>query len=103
MTVRKGWNAHGDIGMVLENIARNILNPGVPYGADYTIYDASAIESGTFAEVMICLLRHEKGYEDIEEIEDFSKSLADIWGKSLHDIEPEKAQKLLDKFVILIK
>ena len=103
MLLREGWNAHNDIGMELENTARNILNPGVPYGADYTIYEAGCIESGTFAEVMICLLRHEKGYKENDKIDSFSEKLANIWAKSLHDIEPEYAQKLLDEFNKLIK
>lgn len=98
MNLREGWNQHNDIGIKLENIARGIVNPGKPYGADGTIFSADSIEEGTFAEVMICLLRLKKGFAENSDIKEFSDSLGEIWSKSLNLIEPVKAQELMEKF-----
>lgn len=91
------------MGFELERKARNIVSPGKPYGADNTIFSADCIEVGSFAEVMICLLRLEKGYGVNGKIEEFSNKLGNIWGKSVHMIEPTLAQSLLNEFEELMK
>lgn len=98
MAVREGWNAHNDIGMALEMKARHILFPGVPYGADNTIFTADNIESGGFTEVMLCLLRVKYGYKNNDTVDGFIEKLGPIFGKSVHDIAPDFAQSLLDEF-----
>lgn len=98
MAVREGWNVHNDIGMKMEYDARNIMGLRGPYSADNTIFHADSIEHSTFAEAMICLLRRKYNYQDNEAISEFVGSLSDILGKSVHDISPDRAQELLDRF-----
>lgn len=95
--LRDGWNAKNDIGMVLENIARNEFNPGVPYGANNTIYHSDKIIASTFVEVMICILRKRFGYEVNQNIEDFIMSSKDVFGKRVVK-NKEESQRLLNEF-----
>lgn len=103
MELRIGWNAHNDIGINLERIAKRILCQGKLDGADNTIYCADLIEGSTFAEVMVCLLRHKKGYNINEKYDNFIELIAPIFGKGVDEIGPEKSQELLDKFKDLIE
>lgn len=101
--LREGWNVHNDIALSLEYTARSILNPGVPYGADNTIYSADSIESGSFAECVVCLLRRKYGYNCNDAIDGYITKLAPVFGKSLHSVDPELIQALLDEFDSLMK
>jgi len=101
--VRDGWNVHNDIGLSLEMIARSVFSPGVVYGADNTIYSADSIESGTFVECIICLLRNKYGYTYNDEIDAYIAKLTPVFGKSLHEFEPALLQSLLDEFKNLMK
>ena len=98
MAVRKGWSAHNDIGLNLEMLARNMIWPGIPYGADNTIFSASEIESNTFVEAMVCLLRKKFGYGNNAEIDRFIEKAAAFFGKSVNKMDPDVAQGLYDEF-----
>ena len=102
MALRKGWNVHNDIGMVLERIARNKVLPNMPYAADHTAFCAGAIEGGTFAGVMEYLLEQNEMISS-KESKDFKCKLDLIRDKSVHDLEPEFAQSILDEFIYLNK
>lgn len=103
MNLREGWNFHNDIAINLERIARNTFNPGKAYGSDDTIYCADAIETNTFAEVMIILLRKKYGYKENTNIDNFSAKLQKVWAVSGIVIEPEVAESLFTEFKILFE
>ena len=67
-------------------------------GLCLTAFLQASIEHSTFAEAMICLLRRKYNYQDNETISEFVGSLSDILGRSVHDISPDRAQELLDRF-----
>ena len=68
--LRDGWNFHGDIAISLETIACSYF--GIVYKQNETILYASCIESYSFAEVMIELLRSKTNYSsEYPEIDSF--------------------------------
>lgn len=99
--LREGWNITGDIAQSLEAEAKHVFSDKL--GGEFNkIYSAEEIAGGTFAEVMICLLRNKRGYYVDDKIDNFSKKLSDIWRKPVIDIGEEKAQLLYDEFHVLI-
>lgn len=99
--LRDGWNFHNDIALRLEMEARYVFgDKDRPYSK---IYDADAIESGQFAEVMIDVLREKterkNGYEDID---GFIELCSYYIGKSGYQIDHRVAQGLLNKFLELL-
>ena len=98
--LREGWNFHGDIAIVLEGIAsRHYGDIMRPMGK---IYDADAIEQGSFVEVMIMLLRDEIGLDDgIDELDEFERDCAPCFGANGNTIHKETAQELFDRFKAL--
>lgn len=101
ITLRDGWNFHGDIAISLEYIARRIYKEhDRPFNK---IYDADGIEFGYFAEVMIDLLREKsKSEANQEEIDQFIRDCAPYIGKSGHAIEKKTSQALFDRFKGLV-
>lgn len=95
--LREGWNFHGDIAIPLEGTASSHYGRiGRPMG---TIYDADAIDVGTFVEVMIILLRERTDMADeIEGIDEFVRECSPYLGMSGNLIPKETAQRLFDKF-----
>lgn len=95
--LREGWNFHGDIAIGLESIAsRHYGDVGRPMKK---IYDADAIEGGSFVEVMMMLLRNRSGMNnEDDEIERFAQVCAPYFGKCGNVIPKEIAQQLFDKF-----
>lgn len=95
--LRENWNFHNDIAISLESIARH-------YYGDIDrpltkIYDADAIESGNFVEVMIILLREVTHMiNDNSVIDDFVRSCAPYLGMRGSEIPKETAQELYDRF-----
>ena len=96
------WNAHGEISVRLESKAHSLLQRGMK-GAYGTIFNADSIDQWSFAEAMIALLRWKYGYDDNIAIEEFSKSLAPVWGKVLSEIGRDTTCDLFKKFLELYK
>lgn len=100
--LRDGWNFHGDIAIPLEGDARQYfgdINRPVT-----KIYDADSIESCSFAEVMILLLREKTGFNnECGEIDEFVKECAPYLGVSGNSIEPETASRLYERFTKLFR
>jgi hypothetical protein len=101
MSVQEGWSAHNDIGLPLEMKARKILLFDESDIRE-TIFSADNIERGRFVEAMVCLLRHKYGYKCNRNIDDFIEKASVVFGKSVHEMKPEFAQDLLEKFKELI-
>ena len=95
--LRENWNFHNDIAIPLESIAQQFFGD---IDRPYTkIYDADAIESGNFVEVMIMLLRSVTHMiNDNPEIDDFAKDCAPYLGMRGSEIPKETAQELYDRF-----
>lgn len=95
--LREGWNFHGYIAIELEGIASRYFNA---YVRPMTkIYDADAIESGCFVEVMIILLRESTNMEnDRDDISRFVKDCRSYLGKRGAYIPKETAQNLFERF-----
>lgn len=99
--IREGWNFHNDIAISLESHARRIMKyTDRPYE---TIFDADAIESESFFEVMIILLWHKNEYISNDKISNFIKKGKEYIGVSGHKIPNETANKLFEEFKELIK
>ncbi len=99
--LRDGWNFHNDIALRLEMKARHVFgDEDRPYSK---IYDADAIESGQFAEVMIDVLREKTERKNgCEDIDGFIELCSHYIGKSGHQIDHRVAQGLLNKFLELL-
>lgn len=95
--LREHWNFHGDVAIELESVAQEFYGDiGRPYSK---IYDAAAIESGSFVEVMLQLLREKTQRENnYPNIDAFAEECAPYLGKNGNDIPKEKAAELLAKF-----
>ena len=95
--LRDGWNFHGDIAIPLEGIAlRHYGDIMRPFGK---IYDADAIEHGSFVEVMMTILREETGMKHgYPEIDNFVNDCAPYIGVSGHAIPKEVAADLFERF-----
>lgn len=95
--LRENWNFHNDIAIPLESIARHYYgDTDRPYTK---IYDADAIESGNFVEVMIILLREVTHMvNDNAEIDEFVKSCTPYLGMRGSEIPKETAQELYNRF-----
>ena len=95
--LREGWNFHGDIATALESEATFYFGDiGRPLSK---IYDADAIESGRFVEVMIILLREKTNMEnDRDDIDQFIRRCALYLGMSGNTIPHEIAQDLFTEF-----
>ena len=101
--LRNGWNFHNDIAIQLERIAREEFEKehSRPYGK---VYDADFIDSYTFAECLILLVRKNMNYRaDNEVLEEFVKKCYPLMGKSGSMIEDETAQGLFDEFKRLME
>lgn len=96
------WNAHNEISLSLETKANGLLQRGMR-GASETIFNADSIDQWSFAEAMIALLRWKYGYDDNIAIEEFSKSLAPVWGKGLSEIGRDTTCDLFNKFLELYR
>ena len=98
--LREGWNFKNDIGLPLESIARRFYrNTDRPFGK---IYDSDSIETGSFIEVMVILLREKTQYtSENDSIEAFVNKCTSLFGKSGHDISPEVASELFKEFTEL--
>lgn len=89
-------NFHGEIAFPLEGKAREVMGLiDRPVG---TIFDADSIETGTFAEVMILLLRKKWGYLDSEEVDAFVSGCAPYIQKYASEIPEEKTRSLYHRF-----
>ena len=95
--LREFWNFHGDIAIPLEGIASSYYGD---FGRPLTkIYDADAIESGSFVEVMIALLRAKTEMDNgCHEIERFISECRKYYGVNGNEIPKEEAQILFDTF-----
>lgn len=95
--LRDGWNFHNDIAIALEGIATRYFGwVGRPMTK---IFDADAIESGSFAEDMIILLRVKSDYSnELTDIDEFVVKAGPYVGKNGNTIDNEIAQKLFDEF-----
>ena len=100
--LRKGWNFRGDIAVCLEGDAiRHFKESNRPFGK---IYDASAIEQGGFAEVMIILVRSATNYNyENTIIDEFVKDCAHYIGIDGNQIDPEVANDLYQRFKSIIE
>jgi len=95
--LRDGWNFHGDIAISLEGDARSFFGD-IDRPVD-KIYDADAIELGSFAEVMILLLRQKTDFSnECPEIDEFISKCGKYVGVSGNQIPKETAQALYDEF-----
>lgn len=100
--LREFWNFHNDIAIPLEGIARrhygDISRPVTK------IYDADAIERGSFVEVMMALLREKSDMENsCDDIEDFISECKEFVEVNGNAIPKEEAQRLFDKFKEMYK
>ena len=95
--LREGWNFHGDIAVTLESVATHHFGDiGRPMSK---IYDADAIETGCFVEVMIILLRERTNMEnDRDDIDQFIGRCAPYLGMSGNTIPHEIAHDLFTEF-----
>ena len=100
MSIREGWNFHNDIALDLETIAKRNLKLD---NIEETIFYADDIESGTFAEVMLLLLREKTAYKTNDDIKEFSTELKDIFGMKGNNINSEVAEDLYERFKTLIR
>ena len=100
MSIREGWNFHNDIALDLETIAKRNMKLN---NIEETIFYADNIESGTFAEVMLLLLREKTAYKTNDGIKEFSIELKDILGMKGNDINSEVAEELYERFKTLIR
>lgn len=100
--VREGWNFHGDVAIQLEGIGRSYYGwTGRPMTK---IFDADAIESGSFVECMTLLLREKTSYNwETEGIDEFLDKCAPYFRKSGNSIDREVAQELFDEFTTLFE
>lgn len=100
--LREGWNFHNDIALTLEYYARSTFGyPDRPAG---TIFDADAIEGGTFVEVMMLILRKKTDYtNEISEIYDFAADCGKCYSASSNAISDETADYLFKQFIELYK
>lgn len=99
--LRDGWNFHNDIAIPLENVARKMHGDYLrPLGKSY---DADAIESGTFAECMIQIVREKTGYttED-NDVNRFIEKCYSYMGVEGSQIDKHIAQSLFNEFNALI-
>ena len=94
---RESWNFHNDIAIPLESDACQYYgDTGRPLTK---IYDADAIESGNFVEVMLILLREATHMiNDNTAIDEFVRSCSPYLGMRGSEIPKETAQELYDKF-----
>ena len=94
--LREKWNFRSDVAIKLEFIARGYF--GHIENLCETKYSADAIEGGTFAEVMICLL--EDKYKDNRQIEktEFINKCREYLGKSAGEIDNEISDSLINEF-----
>ena len=95
--LREEWNFHGDIAVPLENIAKP------PFGQidrpETKIYDADVIETKSFIEVMIILLREKTDMEnDCNDVDKFIKDCAVYLETNGNSMPKEIAQNLFDSF-----
>ena len=95
--LREGWNFHNDVAIPLEGVAvRHFKRNGRPVD---TIFDADAIESGTFAEDMILLLRMRYDYRnDMPEIDEFIVDCSRFIGVRGSQIDKGVADNLFQRF-----
>lgn len=95
--MREGWNFHNDIALNLERIARNEY--GFKDRPIDKIFDADMIESCTFVEVMIAILRQKTNMSSNNcDVEKFVEQSARFFNKSGLSIAPEEAEKLYELF-----
>ena len=100
--LRKGWNFHNDIAIPLEGIASRCY--GDIRRPFEKIYDADAIERGSFVEVMVVLLRNKTDMNNERyDVDEFLSECASYWGVNGNDIPPEIAQEYFDRFRELYK
>ena len=95
--LRDGWNFHGDIAISLESDACSVhgIN-GRPFDK---IFDADAIELGSFAEVMIILVRDKTNFTNTDDkINEFIEDCVPYMGKSAAEIPADKADDLYNQF-----
>lgn len=98
--LRDGWNFHGDIAIPLEHNANSFY--GGTFRPMNKIYDADAIETGNFVEVMILLLRESTHFSnEYDAIDEFVRECAPYLGKSGNSIDREIAAGLYAKFLEL--
>ena len=92
-------STHG-ISLQLETTARKVMNfKNRPIG---TMYDADSIESESFIEVMVLLLKVKNNFAVKEEIENFADKYSFYIGKSVNTIGLEKATAICKEFEVLL-
>lgn len=95
------WNFHNHIALKMENYARDAMK--LRKRPIDTRYDADAIETYSYAEVMIILLRIKTKYRYKEKIDEFIEECKPYIGKSASEIGNEKSKQLMVCFKKIYK
>lgn len=98
----ENWNFNGYIAYPLEMIAREILGLDEREVKE-TIFSATRICNGTFAEAMYELLHYSENYIDPNDMRTFEKQIDDYWGKGYMEIPQNKSMELFDEFKSILK
>ena len=101
MSLREGWNFHNDVAARLERVARSHFGfADRPFG---TKFDADEIEGGSFAEVMVLLLKDK--YKNIEndEANAFIVRCESDLGKKAYEMDKQHAHDMITEFAKLYK
>lgn len=91
------WNFNGYIAYPLEMIAREILGIDERETKE-TIFSATSICAGTFAEAMYELLRQSETYIDSNDMRTFEKQIDTYWGKGHMEIPEKRSIELFEDF-----
>lgn len=94
-------NFHNDYAIPLEEKARAILR--VSERQRGAIFDADAIELGSFFEIMVLTLRVKSSYQQCTEIDNFIEKYENMLCVNLNNLEEELIQNALSDYLKLLK
>lgn len=98
----ENWNFNGFIAYPLELIAREILGIDEREVKE-TIFSATSICSGTFAEAMYELLCRLDGSIDADSMRTFENQIDEYWGKGYMEIPQNRSIELFEEFKRILK
>lgn len=98
----ENWNFNGYIAYPLEMIAREILGLDEREVKE-TIFSATSICNGTFAEAMYELLRRLDVFIDADSIRTFEKQIDEYWDKGYMEIPQNRSIELFEEFSRILK
>lgn len=101
--MREHWNFNANIAMELENIAKDYYkqDEGRPFDK---IYDADAIQNGSFIDVMLIMLYAITNYKNnVKDIDNFRQKALKYVLYNPNEIDKFEAENLFTKFKKLYK